>query len=95
MVLKNEDAWKLFCGVEAIREMLMFGWSASFLFGTVSQFYKVQLLRHEQGSEQASYRLYYKTLEIVGLRNTKQNRVVGRGKTGGNKSHGPPCLSGR
>lgn len=41
------DAWKLFCGVEAIMGVLMFGWSASFLFGTLSQFYKIRLLRHE------------------------------------------------
>ena len=42
------DVWKLFCGVESIMGMLMFGWSASFLFGTVSQFYKIRLLRHER-----------------------------------------------
>jgi len=39
------DAWKLFGGVEAIMGPLMFGWSASFLFGTVSQFYKLRLRR--------------------------------------------------
>ena len=41
------DAWKLFCGVEAVMGMLMFGWSASFLFSTVDKFYKVRVQRHE------------------------------------------------
>ena len=40
------DAWKLFGGVEAIMGPLMFGWSASFLFGTVNQFYKIRLRRN-------------------------------------------------
>lgn len=43
------DAWKLFGGVEALMGMLMFGWSASFLFSTVSQFYKFRMRGHEQG----------------------------------------------
>jgi len=40
------DAWKLFGGVEAIMGPLMFGWSASFLFSTVNQFYKIRLRRN-------------------------------------------------
>ena len=35
--------WKVFGGVEALMGMLMFGWSASFLFSIVSQFYKFRL----------------------------------------------------
>jgi voltage-gated potassium channel Kch len=39
--------WKVFGGVEALMGMLMFGWSASFLFSTVSQFYKFRMRGQE------------------------------------------------
>lgn len=38
-----QDGWKLFAGMEALSGPLMFGWSASFLFGTVSKFYQIRI----------------------------------------------------
>lgn len=36
------DGWKLFGGLEALMGPLMFGWSASFLFGMVNKFYQIR-----------------------------------------------------
>ena len=34
--------WRLFGGIEALMGPLLFGWSASFLFGTVNRFYQIR-----------------------------------------------------
>jgi len=39
------DNWKVFAGMEALIGPLLFGWSASFLFGTVSKFYQIRLYK--------------------------------------------------
>ena len=56
--LTAPDGWKVFGGIEALMGPLVFGWSASFLFGTVNRFYQVRATKfpdmHADGKQAAA-----------------------------------------